>query len=69
MNDEVVRAVVREAIARHLGGPGRHAPAAPDASPHASHALYLHLVNDTDACLIEPVVKCNHCGYCKTHGH
>jgi hypothetical protein len=20
-------------------------------------------------CLIEPAVRCNHCGFCKCHGH
>lgn len=37
---------------------------------HASHFLYLQLVNDNGgACLIEPNVACNHCGYCQSHGH
>ena len=43
----------------------RHAPSA----PHASHAMYVTLVNVGDGCLIEPAVTCNHCGYCKSHGH
>ena len=21
------------------------------------------------ACLIEPAVRCNHCGYCQSYGH
>jgi hypothetical protein len=21
------------------------------------------------SCLIEPAVQCNHCGFCKCHGH
>ena len=25
-------------------------------------------VGDT-SCLIEPAVQCNHCGFCKCHGH
>ena len=24
---------------------------------------------DDTMCLIEPAVQCNHCGYCKCHGH
>ncbi len=24
---------------------------------------------DDTMCMIEPVVKCNHCGYCQCHGH
>jgi hypothetical protein len=37
---------------------------------HASH-LRLPLVSgDEDgACLIEPSVRCNHCGYCLSLGH
>jgi hypothetical protein len=79
MTEQELRALVREAVARHLGGPTpasadpsaaltpRHAP--DPGQPHASHGLYVHLVNVTDACLIEPAVTCTHCGYCKSHGH
>jgi hypothetical protein len=71
-----LRALVRDAVARHLGraaapvppSPVAAAPAAP-ASMHPSHAMYLALVNVGDACVIEPNVECTHCGYCKTHGH
>ena len=89
MNDQQLRALVRDAVARHLGRPADSpaaasvAPAAPlspaafapprqlphDHAGHPSHAMYLALVNVGDACLIEPAVACNHCGYCKTHGH
>ena len=31
--------------------------------------MYLTVVNTGDACVIEPRVTCNHCGYCKSHGH
>jgi hypothetical protein len=24
---------------------------------------------DDTMCIIEPAVKCNHCGYCQCHGH
>ena len=75
MNDDELRALVREAVARHLGRgeppvAARPAPGAPaGASPHPSHVMYLTLVNEGDACLIEPAVACNHCGYCRSHGH
>ena len=37
---------------------------------HASHFMYLQLVNNNGgACLIEEKVACNHCGYCQSHGH
>ena len=76
MTEAELRALVRDAVARHLGR-GAEAPAPPlppsgAATPHAahpSHAIYLTLVNTGDACVIEPNVECTHCGYCKTHGH
>jgi hypothetical protein len=72
MRDDELRALVRDAVARHLGG--RHASddkAAVDAAaaPHASHAVYVTLINVDDACVIEPDVRCNHCQYCRSHGH
>lgn len=90
MTDAELRAIVRDAVARHMGGGAPASdlrpaptsdfrPAPVDAQPfgaarasgdtHASHAMYLTLVNVGDACLIEPAVACNHCGYCKSHGH
>jgi len=82
VTDQELRALVRDAVARHLGRPAAAPPvahltgafgsrpaAAPAASAHPSLAMYLTLVNDGDACLIEPAVACSHCGYCKTHGH
>jgi len=89
MNEVDVRALVREAVARHFGpqarrssaGPPRAAASLPSSpSPqamhggavvagHSSHALYLTLVNASDACVIEPSATCDHCGYCKSHGH
>ena len=70
MNEQHVRAVVRDVVARHLATGDLTAPFPPATTTlHASHGQYLMLVNDTDACLIEPAVLCNHCGYCKSHGH
>ena len=34
---------------------------------HASHFRYA-LPGSGEACLIEPAVTCNHCGYCQSHG-
>lgn len=68
--------MVREAVARHLGDVPTSASQLPvsftpdaHASRHASHSVYAGLVNVSDACLIEPAVPCDHCGYCKSHGH
>jgi hypothetical protein len=75
VSEPELRAMVRDAIARHAGTP--HAPATAGAPPvdafrlHASHGV-LPLARGADgdgACLIEPAVGCNHCGYCLSYGH
>jgi hypothetical protein len=75
VSEQELRAMVRDAIARHAGMP--HPPAAAAAPPvdasrlHASHGL-LPLARGADgdgACLIEPTVVCNDCGYCLSYGH
>ena len=78
MTDQELRALVRDAVSRHLG-PRAHASAAPAPAPrasahtapatHASHAIYISVVNSDESCVIEPSVACDHCGYCKSHGH
>jgi hypothetical protein len=72
-----LRAIVREAIARHLA-PGAGVPPEPGrdlradaARAHPSHGL-LPVAAGADTggpCVIEPAVPCNHCGYCKSLGH
>jgi hypothetical protein len=74
MREQDLRALVRDAVSRHLGDrgePGRAAdrPAAGPSDDHASHAVYINLVNVDDSCVIEPAVACNHCNYCRSHGH
>jgi hypothetical protein len=74
VTDEQLRALVRETIARHVD---RQVPtdqtalAASFDRRHASQWLFtLTEVSDDDgACLIEPAVRCNHCGYCLSFGH
>jgi hypothetical protein len=73
MTDQELRAMIRDSIAKHLGSPATSSP--PDPSPmfrvHASHGM-LPLARGGDgdgACLIEPSVRCNHCGYCLSYGH
>jgi hypothetical protein len=68
--------MIRDSIARHAGGssasPAGNGPDAALAfSAHVSH-LRLPLVrggDDDGACIIEPAVRCNHCGYCESLGH
>jgi hypothetical protein len=81
MTEEELRAIVRDAIARHLKGEGGHPPllrADPEATSvrsliaHASHSRLPVLAGDRlgeGVCLIEPSVSCNHCGYCQSYGH
>ena len=71
MNEEALRALVRETIAR-LNATGEVAAAAPQPvsfARHASHYRYASLPETDGPCLIEPSVTCNHCGYCQSHGH
>jgi hypothetical protein len=83
MTDQEIRALVREAITRHLGdgrrdgrgAEGPPSPGQPGAPPpwraHPSFGRFL-VTSGTDeegACLIEPRVRCNHCGYCQSYGH
>jgi len=75
MNEQELRAIVRAAVARHLHPDAPCAPVATSSHPwphpleHASHVLYHGLVTVSDACVIEPAVKCDHCGYCKSQGY
>ena len=71
MTDQEVRALVRDAIARHAGviAPSHLAPS--DALTHLSFATFVvpSGADQEGPCLIEPAVMCNHCGYCKSYGH
>jgi hypothetical protein len=76
MNDQELRELVRGSIARHLGGGvdrAETAGATTDATHAVSHASHLRLPlasgDDDGACVIEPSVRCNHCGYCLSMGH
>jgi hypothetical protein len=82
MNDDDIRSVVREVIARQISAgatvpPGAAvigsgpAPALHGEPRHASHGLLtLERGGDIDGnCLIEPAVRCTHCGYCQSYGH
>ena len=76
MNEDVLRAMVRESVARHLGAQRPESvPCKPGVSErllpfgaHASHFRYT-LPESGGPCYIEPGVGCNHCGFCQSHGH
>ena len=71
MDEDALRAIVRETISRLQA---HESAAAPDPSTllqlrsHASHYQYTLPPSD-GPCFIEPGVRCNHCGYCQSHGH
>jgi len=71
MNEDALRALVRETLARLDSRP---APRQPDPgtllqfTSHPSHYQYALTPSD-GPCIIEPAVQCNHCGYCQSHGH
>ncbi len=70
MNEDALRAMIRESIARHMSPP-EQAPVREVPMTfvgHASHYRYA-LPDSGGPCLIEPSVPCNHCGYCQSHGH
>ena len=74
MTQAELRALVRQIVADKLRD--RTSAASAEApgpvagySGHSSHAVYVTLVNTSDACVIEPGVQCTHCNYCKSHGH
>ena len=70
MTDAELREMVRASIAKITGAA---APTTDPAGP-IGHASFVRLPlargGDGDgACLIEPTVRCNHCGYCQSYGH
>ena len=74
MNEDALRALVRETIARvQTRGdlPVSDAPQLFDVINMTSHpSNYQYNLPPSDGpCIIEPGVPCNHCGYCQTHGH
>jgi hypothetical protein len=78
VNEEELRALVRAAIQRHLSAPSASAREplselrrdAAGANESISFAQYqIARAPDDTMCLIEPAVRCNHCGFCKCHGH
>jgi hypothetical protein len=68
-DEEALRALVRDVVARRLQSDAPPAASGPMlVTSHASHYRYL-LTESDGPCLIEPAVQCNHCGYCQSHGH
>ncbi|WP_291985658.1 hypothetical protein [Luteitalea sp.] len=77
MHDDDLRALIRDAIARHLSSDGRDGSGPASRSlgegykSHLSHGRFVFLApTDPDApCVVEPQVRCHHCGFCQSYGH
>jgi hypothetical protein len=76
MTEQELRDMIRESIARHTGardpGAAFHRGGVDTRLPmHPSHQQFaiLRSGDEDGACVIEPTVKCNHCGYCLSYGH
>ena len=68
MNEELLRQMVREAVAKRLGRGDEIVDVPVELIRHSSHYRYA-LPPSGGPCVIEPGVQCNHCGYCESHGH
>jgi hypothetical protein len=70
MNEDALRAIIRETIAR-VSARESGGAAEPPQLLHVPHpSAYQYALPPSDGpCIIEPGVACNHCGYCQTHGH
>jgi hypothetical protein len=79
VTDDEIRSLIRVAVQKHLEpasaerrGASLDAPAAAPQPPMLSISFgryALPRAEDDTMCIIEPAVKCNHCGYCQCHGH
>ena len=81
MTDDELRELIRAAIQKHMGSASappnseelrRDAAFGRGSDPVVSISFGQYRLDrapgDT-SCLIEPAVQCNHCGFCKCHGH
>jgi hypothetical protein len=79
MNEQELRALIRQVIAERMGSPAQPPAATPahvplpmlDVRMHASHAMFRVPAGSEigGPCVIEPQVACTHCGYCQSLGH
>ena len=85
MNDQELRQMIRDSIARHamaqplraadgVAQPFRAADgvAQPFRAAEVPAFTTFPMLRSGDAdgaCVIEPAVRCNHCGYCLSYGH
>jgi hypothetical protein len=73
VNEDALRTLVRDAIARiearGAQPPGFDSSRQVDPASFAGNFKYNLAPTPDGSCVIEPDVRCNHCGYCLSHGH
>ena len=79
MNDDELRALIRAAIQTAPGSAPRAQCESRRRAASGRRSWRRRQISfgryrssgaeDDSACLIEPAVRCNHCGYCQCHGH
>jgi hypothetical protein len=76
MNEQEMRLLVRDAIARHgMAKPTAAREGSEGLVPATflrsdpGHAQFMLPSGPEGSCVIEPAVMCTHCGYCKSYGH
>ena len=70
MNEDALRAIIRDTIARVSSRDGEAAVSDEPKLLHLHPSSYQYSLPPSDGpCFIEPGVPCNHCGYCQTHGY
>jgi hypothetical protein len=78
ISEQELREMIRDAIARHRVGAhqpteaGRRGVGPQSGASHQMHPsqlLFAVVPSGDGDCIIEPAVRCNHCGYCKSYGH
>lgn len=74
MNDAELRSLIRAAVQRHIASSNepvstKLAMVQESEVGMAFGQYHLERAAGDTMCLIEPAVRCNHCGFCKCHGH
>ncbi len=72
MDEATLRQIVRETVARHLQQappPAVQGPMPSGAPRHPSHGRFALAPSPDGACIVEPAVRCTHCGFCQSMGH
>ncbi|HKF67229.1 MAG TPA: hypothetical protein VKB36_11880 [Vicinamibacterales bacterium] len=74
ISDQELRALVRDSIARHAAEAGSSQLSQQPLTAGRAHPSHLKFLlpagGDGDGmCVIEPAVRCTHCGYCQSYGH